>query len=289
MGFAGLLAAWTGPAVPVATAAATAAPIAALHGTVAVATSVAGSSRVATNQSNNWFGYQQGALESAKLFSQVSGEWTVPTATQHTAGQAEFSATWIGIGGGCIDATCLLADSATLIQAGTNQDVDAAGQPSYSAWFEVIPGPQIAIGSLPTQAPFSVHPGDRMRVEIAETLPFSNLWTVTVLDKTQAEQFVITVPYTSSHLSAEWVTETPLQFGSAPGIAALPNLTPVTFDLARANGAPANLFPSEALQLVDTTPAGNVVASPSAPDSDGDGFNDCTYVATMAACSIPAS
>src|SRR5689334_18869014 len=56
------------------------------------------------NQSNNWFGYNQGTLEKGnKLFHSISGDWTVPTASQHTAGQDESSSTWIGIGGGCVD------------------------------------------------------------------------------------------------------------------------------------------------------------------------------------------
>src|SRR3954454_23020001 len=54
---------------------------------------------VNTNQSNNWFGYNQGTLEKGnKLFNSISGDWTVPAATQHTAGQAESSSDWIGIG-----------------------------------------------------------------------------------------------------------------------------------------------------------------------------------------------
>lgn len=286
----GLLAAWAGPTVPAAVVA-PATPVPGVHGTVSVAGPAQGPARVATNQSNNWFGYQQGALESAKLFNQISAEWNVPTASQHTAGRAEFSATWVGIGGGCIDATCLLTDTATLIQAGTNQDVNAAGQPYYSAWFELIPGPQIVIGSLPGQAPFHVSPGDHMRVDISEAFPFSDLWTIRVLDLTgQLQQFVITVPYASSHMSAEWVTETPLQVSSGPGIAALPNLTPVTFDLAYANGAPANLVGTEALQLVDNhVPFPNVIGTPSLPDSERDGFNDCAYASGFAACAIPAS
>src|SRR2546423_10306811 len=53
------------------------------------------------NQSNNWYGYNQGALEPGKsLFHSVSGDWTVPTASQHTSGNDGFSSTWIGIGGG---------------------------------------------------------------------------------------------------------------------------------------------------------------------------------------------
>src|SRR6476469_1295387 len=71
------------------------------------------------NQSNNWYGYNQGALETGKsLFHSVSGDWTVPTASQHTSGNDEYSSTWIGIGGGCVTADCAVTDS-TLIQTGT--------------------------------------------------------------------------------------------------------------------------------------------------------------------------
>src|SRR5258708_21876121 len=51
-----------------------------------------------------------------------SGDWTVPTVTQHRAGKAESSSDWIGIGGGCVDASCKATDD-TLIQTGTEQDV----------------------------------------------------------------------------------------------------------------------------------------------------------------------
>src|SRR5256886_16122629 len=57
------------------------------------------------NQSTNWFGYVQGTLEQGgKQFNAISGDWTVPTVTQHAPGQEEFSSDWIGIGGGCVDA-----------------------------------------------------------------------------------------------------------------------------------------------------------------------------------------
>src|SRR6266516_2034127 len=55
------------------------------------------------NQSTNWSGYNQGTIEKGgKIFHAITGDWTVPTATQHTSGQAEYSSTWIGIGGGCV-------------------------------------------------------------------------------------------------------------------------------------------------------------------------------------------
>src|SRR5256714_13588526 len=116
-------------------------------------------------QSNNWFGYNQGMLEQGgKQFNSITGDWVVPTATQHTAGQDEASSDWIGIGGGCIDAACTVTDN-TLIQTGTEQDVSASGKASYSAWWELIPGPSLTIGKM------TVRPGDRMPAPIAETVP----------------------------------------------------------------------------------------------------------------------
>src|SRR3954463_15405760 len=113
------------------------------------------------NQSNNWFGYNQGTLEQGgKLFHSISGDWTVPTATQHTAGQAESSSDWIGIGGGCVNTDCTVTAN-TRIQAGSEQDVAANGSTSYDAWFEVIPGPELIINN-------PVSPGDHIHSDISE-------------------------------------------------------------------------------------------------------------------------
>src|SRR5207249_12150861 len=35
------------------------------------------------NQSSNWGGYNQGAIEKGTLFNSIGAQWTVPTATQH--------------------------------------------------------------------------------------------------------------------------------------------------------------------------------------------------------------
>jgi hypothetical protein len=231
-----------------------------------------------TNTSSNWFGYNQGALEQGgKLFHSISGEWTVPTATQHTAGQAEASSDWIGIGGGCVDAGCTITDP-TLIQTGTEQDVSASGSASYYAWYELVPAPELQITSMP------VSPGDRIYASIAEVVPDSELWTITIRDLTDGQSYSTTVPYSSTHATAEWIEETPLEIGTNAGFAALPNLTSPAFDLATTNGAPANLKPSEELDLVDS--GGSVIGAPSAPDPDSDGFNACTWAAT---CSAPSS
>lgn len=233
--------------------------------------------RLQTSSSNNWSGYDQGTIEQGtKLFNSVSGYWTVPTATQHTSGQAEASSDWIGIGGGCVDAGCTVTDE-TLIQTGTEQDVSASGQASYSAWWEIIPAPSLTIS-------MTVSPGDRMYASIAEVVPDVNVWTITLKDITRGESYTTTVPYASSQLTAEWIQETPLELGTSPGLAALPNLTDPDFDLATVNGAPANLKSSEAMDLVSSS--GQVIGAPSAPDSDADGFGVCAWAGS---CVAPAS
>jgi hypothetical protein len=234
--------------------------------------------RANTNQSSNWFGYNQGTLEQgSKLFNSVTGDWTVPTASQHTAGQAEYSSDWIGIGGGCVDSGCMVTDN-TLIQTGTEQDVSATGSTSYSAWWEVIPGPSLSISN------FTVSPGDHMHASLSEAVANSNVWTVTIKDVTRNETYSTTVPYSSTHGTAEWIEETPLLLGTNAGFAALPNLTTPAFDLATTNGQSANLKSSEQMQLINSS--GAVIGSPSAPDPDTDGFNACTWAGT---CVAPSS
>jgi hypothetical protein len=226
-----------------------------------------------TNESSNWYGYNQGTLEKGnKLFNSISGDWTVPTVSQHTKNQSESSSTWIGIGGGCIDAGCVVGDE-TLIQTGTEQDVDQNGSPSYSAWWEIIPGPSLTISN------FNVSPGDQMHADISEVVPNSEVWTITLKDLTKGESFTQTVPYPSTHATAEWIQETPLTFGtSGAGLAALPNLSTNTFSNATTNGQAAGLTSAEKLDLIDSN--SNVIAAPSDPNSSADGFSLCSWATT---------
>jgi Peptidase A4 family len=227
--------------------------------------------RANANQSSNWFGYNQGTLEKGNtLFNSITGDWTVPAATQHNAGQAENSSDWIGIGGGCIDAGCTATDN-TLIQTGTEQDVSTTGAASYGAWWEIIPGPSINI-SNPVSA------GDHMHADVTEAIPNSNVWKITLQDTTKGWTFTQTVPYSSTHGSAEWIEETPLLLGTNAGFAALPNLSNPAFSSAKVNGANANLQTSEEMQLIDS--GGKVIGAPSAPNATHDGFSACTWASS---------
>jgi hypothetical protein len=225
--------------------------------------------RANANSSNNWFGYNQGTLEQGtKLFNSITGDWTVPTASQHTPGQAESSSDWIGIGGGCIDANCTVGDN-TLIQTGTEQDVAANGSTTYNAWYELIPVPSLTITNM------TVSPGDHMHASIGEVVADSELWKITLTDVTRNETFTTTLPYTSTHATAEWIEETPLILGTNAGLASLPNLSTTSFTGATTNGQNANLKPSEEMFLTDSN--GSVIGAPSAPNASGNGFSLCAH------------
>ena len=229
---------------------------------------------VSANQSFNWAGYVQGALEKNTTFHSISAAWIVPTATPHRAGEAEYSSSWIGIGGGCVDAACSITDD-TLIQAGIGHDIDAAGKADYYAWWETIPAPLVRT-TLP------VRPGDRVAVKISEDR-LAEIWTIEIANRSTGASFTITLPYPSSYATAEWVIETPVVITDTGGIQVgpMPDLTGVHFDHARVNGASAAFVASERMDLVDFDLT--LIATPSLPDHQGDGFNDCTYAATCPA------
>jgi hypothetical protein len=128
----------------------------------------------------------------------------------------ESSSTWIGIGGGCVDARCTIGDN-TLIQT-------ASGRDSYAAWWEIIPGPAITIPRM------KVSPGDRMHADIREVVKGSSLWRITLRNVTRGRTFRRTIPYTSTHATAEWIQETPLIIGTDAGLASLSDLSRTTFD-----------------------------------------------------------
>ena len=225
-------------------------------------------------QSNNWSGYNQGLLEKGKTFSSISGTWTVPTASPHKAKEAEYSSTWVGIGGGCLNTACSVTDN-TLIQAGTEQDVAANGKRTYYAWYELIPAPS-------TQVSLKVAPGNKITVSIKQSAP--GLWSIVMRNVSTGKSWSTSTPYPSTMATAEWIEETPLLInGASTAISALPRLTAVHFTGATADGAAAGLVAAERMQLVDS--GNHVLATPSNPNHAKTAFNDCSYAA---ACAVPA-
>jgi len=230
---------------------------------------------IGASQSSNWSGYNQGTLEDGnEMYTSIAGTWTVPTASQKVAGQAEFSSTWVGIGGGCVNSSCSVTDS-TLIQAGTEQDVSKNGAASYYAWWEIIPEPETQV-SLPVKA------GNVITVTVTQSSP--GQWAIVIKNVSTARQVTITTAYSSTHATAEWIEETPLIIGTGGGFAPLPKLSVVHFDHALTDGVNPRLAAAEQIQLVNGS--GKVIAQPSKPDADTDGFNDCAWATT---CAAPSS
>jgi hypothetical protein len=235
------------------------------------------------NQSGNWAGYNVGSLaDNDTLFYSIFGQWYVPRATARSRTGSEYSATWLGIGGGCVNASCSVSDQ-TLIQTGTEQDV-SNGVAQYSAWWETIPESSTPIAN------FAVAPGDYMSASIVLTSvtsaaghPAGAVWTITLIDNTRHEKFSTSVKYPSSELSAEWITETPLIVSSSgTGDATLPNLSGNEFTNLWLNNQRFALTPSEEMQLSPSS--GVIVATPSAPSpSTHNAFNICSYATSCAA------
>jgi hypothetical protein len=229
----------------------------------------------ATAQSSNWSGYNIGSLypgqPTGASYRTITGQWIVPAARQHRPNEAEYSASWVGIGGGCVNDTCSVGDN-TLIQAGTEQDVAKNGKASYYAWWEIIPEPETQV-SLPVTA------GNRIQVTITQTLPA--VWSIVIKNLSSGKQLTVSTPYTSTMATAEWIEETPLQIGTqGAGLAALPILGSVHFTAAALDRANARLKPLDEIQLSNN---GRILATPSAPNKAGNAFNDCTFKTTCKA------
>ena len=227
--------------------------------------------------SSNWFGYNISAVARNENFRQVGGTWRVPRATQHKKGQAEYSSSWIGIGGGCVRQNqfgCTSGDN-TLIQAGTEQSIAPNGAASYHSWYELIPAPSI-------QTPLVVGPNHMVRANIRQTVV--GIWRISLENLSTGKSWSTTVPYTSTYRTAEWITETPIVIGTdAAGLAALPNLTPVHFDWTSVNGRNPRLRSSERVFLA---PGQQIIGAPSLPQPEGNGFAACAWRTT---CAVPAN
>jgi hypothetical protein len=146
--------------------------------------------------SSNW----AGLVESGAEYTAVASYWTVPTVQPSQTSQV--SSTWIGIDGATPDDT-------SLIQTGTQQDT-SGGSTSYFAWYEILPSPEVEIGT--------VSPGDEMEASIEEDSP--GTWTISIEDLTSDQGTSGDVSYDGPGESAEWIEEqTTVEPGPEPPLA----------------------------------------------------------------------
>ena len=222
---------------------------------------VAGVPGIAKVGSFNWSGYVQ-STKTQGTFTAAEDFWTVPKVT--TKAGSQYSADWVGIGGNN-------KGDGSLVQDGTEAD-NVNGTARYRAWTEILPAGEVVISGL------TIHPGDKMEGLVEEIK--AGTWEMTVKDLTTGSSGGRTVSYNSSGLSVEAIHERPLVGGS---LAALATTTNVTFDPGLfSTGAPGSpsfkplLKAATGATLNEIFMVNNagtkIIASPSAADSDGDGF-----------------
>jgi len=162
--------------------------------------------------------------------------------------EAEYSSSWVGIGGYCENAGCTTVDN-TLIQLGTEHDVSSRRAAQYYAWVEVLPNYPILISpSYPycqsLSCAYAVDPGDAITASLSCKSNCSNpgqtqSWHLTMKNATKGWTFSTTVSYASTLLSAEWIQEAP---SSSAGVLPLADFVTITFD-PTVNASSAPNFP----------------------------------------------
>jgi len=213
-----------------------------------------------TTKSTNWSGYAQSTSKKG-TFTAAKDFWTVATVNTSKSGD-QYSSDWIGIGG---------FNDGTLVQDGTEAD-NIGGTAHYDAWTEIIPASEVVITGL------TIKPGNKMEGLVEETK--AGTWKMTVFDLTTGKSGGRTVNYSSPGLSVEAIHERPEVGGSLATLATTGNVTLDPGSLSTA--APGTQTWKPLLKVVsgatlnEIRMVGNtgspVLASPSGPDSDSDGF-----------------
>ncbi len=209
--------------------------------------------------STNWSGYAQ-APTSAGPYKAVMSTWKVAAVTEPKSGN-QYSSDWVGIDG---------FNNSTLVQCGTESD-NIGGKAVYDAWTEILPASEVVISGL------AIHAGDRIQALVEETS--ANTWKMQVKDLTTGKSGGRTVSYTTPGNSVEVIHERPEINGSLASLAKTGRVTQDPgFYGTTINKAPAVPLMNAATgatvyQIFMLNNAGTtVIASPSVPDSDNDGF-----------------
>jgi Peptidase A4 family len=220
----------------------------------------------------NWSGYAAVsptteatlATDPPLTFNDVTGSWTQPKA-RCVKGRSDAAAFWVGIGG-------FNADSSTLQQLGTTAQCSKRGVPTYFAWWEIVPAPEVRV-------PMKVRPGDRVT---AAVLVKGSRVTMSIKNVTRRTRFstTVTVSQPLDVSSAEWIAEAPAACtpNGVCEVVRLTNFGSVTFSKAAASANQTSgtitdpAWLASPLQLIPDTSGGSAGASPGALSADGRSF-----------------
>ena len=187
----------------------------------------------------SWSGYviPTGANQLPTL---VAATWTVPVAYYQSYGSStppvEYSATFIGIGGGPPN------NDGNLIQIGTEQDVNSSGGTAYYAWYEVtLPG-VVSYQTPLSGAQYPVSAGDVITAQLACigtcVAGQQQSWLFSMSNSTKNWSWSTTLPFASTLSTAEWIYATSTVNGA---LSPLPNYGSVLFSNTSLNGVTINL------------------------------------------------
>ena len=155
-----------------------------------------------SDTSLNWSGYGI----SGTGITAINASWVLPQIA--SSNTLTSDSTWVGIGG--------IANS-DLIQIGTDA-FTSGSQLNYQVFYETLPQPPVIV-------PLTVSAGNSVTASIFETS--SNQWNLSIRNNTTGQDFQITIPYTSTHSSAEWIEE--MQSNEGNAFIPLDNFSPIQF------------------------------------------------------------
>jgi hypothetical protein len=165
-----------------------------LVGLLALAALASPAAAAETSTSTNWAGYA--VMRAGVRFSRVSAAWTIPT-VDCSAGETQWSATWVGLGG-------YDDDSPALEQIGTEADCDRAGRAHYSSWYELVP--DVSHGTR-----LRARPGDEVSASVTV---FGRRVRLRLSNRTTGKAFTRTLNASAIDVtSAEWILEAPSACG----------------------------------------------------------------------------
>jgi hypothetical protein len=153
--------------------------------------------------------------------------------------------------------------------------VDGSGAVDYSSWIEMLP-------QSSRNVPLSVSAGDSVTVTL--TQQSGNDWLITMKNNTTNGSYNVTVQYSSSNSSAEWVQEAP---SVGRGLVSLDQFGTIQFNGASAvrdgKTMSASALGAKAITMINGQ--GQAIAQPSTIGNDGSSFT----IARTDATSSPQS
>jgi hypothetical protein len=227
---------------------------------------------------SNWSGYAIGSYQSGHKYTSAQGTWIVPAVTfgsTNSDTNEEYSATWVGIGGFCMNALCTRADR-TLIQLGTSQYVSSSGTTSYFAWYEMLPQTPVTIA-------MTVNPGDQITASVQCVSACSarkQNWQLSMTNVTTNQTWSQNFSYSSSLASADWIEEAPVSSGVLP--LADFNVVGIAPSLSNVSAWNSLTLSTNGIQMSDSW---GQTSSPSSTDPNG--FDTCWGYGSMSSCTAP--